>query len=321
MRKQINESKGNWISGMYKTFKDIQKILKNHYNGHICHYTSSSSLLEILKKNKLWFSNIFYLNDSEELLYTYRLLDETTEEQKRLNAFFKDAISSHCYSILKEKNIKDLSSFGKKEYYVASFSKDKDNLNMWNYYTKISNATGYNIVFNKEQLIVDLKNKNLFPIHGLVNYKKDEQKIILKSLLLEFNKKYTSIYENSSYSRVSRNKDNTLFLLNELCNDFFDIIRILGLFFKHEAFINEEEYRIVVLNDCEVKNCAKSLIREKNGLFIPYIECFFSKENLVALNIGPTLKDDFYKTGIERMLYSLNYKKVNISNSKIPLRY
>ena len=48
------------------------------------HYTSQKGLLGILKDNKLWMTNILYLNDSSAYRHTIYLLKSEVEERKKL---------------------------------------------------------------------------------------------------------------------------------------------------------------------------------------------------------------------------------------------
>lgn len=48
------------------------------------HYTSPKALKGILKSNKLWFSNIYFLNDKSEMKYTYLLILELLTSIKKI---------------------------------------------------------------------------------------------------------------------------------------------------------------------------------------------------------------------------------------------
>ena len=69
-------------------------LMKNFYNsefsstkyakiiGDIYHYTSVDGIIGILKNKELWFTNIYFLNDNQELFYTYKLINEVVKEIK-----------------------------------------------------------------------------------------------------------------------------------------------------------------------------------------------------------------------------------------------
>ena len=46
---------------------------------YLYHYTSQKGILGILQTNKLWMTNILYLNDSSEFTYT---LDKERENER-----------------------------------------------------------------------------------------------------------------------------------------------------------------------------------------------------------------------------------------------
>jgi len=52
---------------------------------HLYHYTSQKGLLGILQSKKLWMTNILYLNDSSEFLYTVDLVKTELENYKNLS--------------------------------------------------------------------------------------------------------------------------------------------------------------------------------------------------------------------------------------------
>lgn len=79
--------------------------------------------------------------------------------------------------------------WGRQEYYVASFSTDKDSLALWNYYTK-SDTTGYNICF-KDYAFCDHS-----VAQGKICYNRIEQKQMLKDTILKYNKKYNNAPNN-----------------------------------------------------------------------------------------------------------------------------
>ena len=48
----------------------------------IYHYTSAEGLMGIVQNKELWFTNIYFLNDNQEVFYTYNLLLDLIKELK-----------------------------------------------------------------------------------------------------------------------------------------------------------------------------------------------------------------------------------------------
>ena len=177
----------------YKTDFSSSKYAKFVHD--IYHYTSVEGIIGILRNKELWFTNIYFLNDNQELFYTYKLIDEVlTEIQNDLSKAFLTRIKNRKNYLLSEDYFdKEMDVWGRHEYYVASFSTDEDNLALWNYYTK-SDTTGYNICFKDyafcEQAVAQ----------GRVCYDKLEQKEMLKTTILKYNELYNKAHNNEKRS-------------------------------------------------------------------------------------------------------------------------
>ena len=101
-----------------------------------------------------------------------------------------------------------------------------------------------------------------------------------------------------------------------------DILCLVSVFFKKSEFKDEKEYRIVIVNHTQYGELPEpTKVIEKNGLFVPYVEYKFPKRALKSINIGPTMNESIFYTSTNRMLLNFGYDKVDVSWSKIPLRY
>ena len=140
--------------GLLKKIPRVKKILDDGSNTNLYHYTKPEKLLSILESGTIRFSNALYLNDKEEVTYSYRLIVNLIDEMPKLNADLFCKIKEHFYK--KYKNIVDGNDnfLNKYEYYTISFSTDSDNLTLWNNYSKGQTYTGYNIGFCKKDLIL-----------------------------------------------------------------------------------------------------------------------------------------------------------------------
>ena len=127
----------------------VRKILDDGSNSILYHYTKPEKLLSILESGTIRFSNALYLNDKEEVTYSYKLIFNLIDEMPELNQRLFSKIKEHFYT--KYTNIINGSDdFGYKyEFYTISFSTESDNLTLWNNYAKGQNYTGYNIGFCK----------------------------------------------------------------------------------------------------------------------------------------------------------------------------
>ena len=282
----------------------VKKILDDGTNSILYHYTKPEKLLSILESGTIRFSNALYLNDKEEVTYSYKLIFNLIDEMPELNQRLFSKIKEHFYT--KYTNIINGSDdFGQKyEYYTISFSTESDNLTLWNNYAKGQNYTGYNIGFCKKDLIADMEKIGFNSVYGNIIYDKKKQITILKI-----------IFEKSL--KNGKNQDKTADILFEL----IDILSVISLFFKNPHFKDEKEYRIIFINNFGANFAKQTKICEKHGLFIPYIEYKFLKKTVNSINIGPTLEESIFYTSTCRMLLNFGYEKKTVNRSKIPLRF
>ena len=239
----------------------------------IYHYTSAEGLMGIVQNKELWFTNIYFLNDNQEVFYTYNLLLDLIEELKgSIKRELYKHIEDRCNCVLSEGYLNYESGvIGRHEYYIASFSLDDDNLSLWNYYSK-SDVTGYNIEFHYDKFL------KKFSIYGEVCYDSEEQKQMLRNTIHKINP-----YING------KNND---YYLNKLFINFI----IYSLFFKHQNFSSEKEYRIIIELDnfIDYKKCS---FRNKKGLIIPFYKLKFDdcENNGNGIN---SINDIIYKIKI-----------------------
>lgn len=173
---------------------------------------------------------------------------------------------------------------------------------------------GYNIGFKVDKLIEDVKSQLKVTYHfiyGKTICEKCKQEDYIKEAVEEYN----LLYQKMS---TEKNKENVL-------KSFWGLIHIFSLFFKKEAFKNENEYRFVITEYTDIlqkQNRAFQIKnRIQNGLIIPYIELDFNKDSVSEITISPTIKQNSYKAGIESLLYQNEYNQTQVKMSEIPLRY
>ncbi len=290
----------------------IKNILDNDKDSVIYHYTKPEKLLNILSGGTLRFSNVLYLNDKEEVAYSYKLIIKLASEIEELNPDLFSKIKNHFNS--KYKHIVDGHNdlINKLEYFTTSFSSDNDNLTLWNNYAKGKSYTGYNIGFDKKKLIKEMIENNYLPIYGRVIYDQQKQIKIIKSIF----KKWNGLFEKASLA-----KKNTEVKMFNILFELIDILSIVSIFFKNPQFKDEKEYRIVIVNAFGNPEAKPTHVVEKNGLFVPYIEYCFSKDSVKSINIGPTFDENIFYTSTNRMLLNFGYQDKEVYRSKIPLRY
>lgn len=277
------------------------------------HYTSPEGLKAILSSEQLWFSNAKFLNDKSEVNYIYSILPKTPDPYDLLldEKLFK-YIRAITDSFLENDtcDIDDI-CINPTDFYVASFSTESDNLELWNYYTKTSDSVGYNIQFCQPAFEEAEKSKCYKFISGLVIYDFNTQQKLIRDILNEYNNLYKEYKEEIENSTISK--------LNFL-KQLIEILELHNMFFKHNAFENEKEFRCVIYY---VKNYDQASLdfRIVNGIFLPYLKINFDKTLVTAITISPANDQELLKESLEFYLRQKDYHNVHIYNSRIPKRY
>lgn len=276
-------------------------IQKRDNNTMIAHYTTMEGLLGMLNSItinqeetslKLWASNIFSLNDPEELMYGYPILRKWLPKiESELNVC-DDVKLSRIWSIANGRKKHSLYNKLLKESlrnhdtipYIISFSKVIDNLAMFRMYG--NEASGVCLVFSygniKESCTLydvcyeeKLKDCSFSPYEML----KSEYKSYIESL----------------YGRTLNEKEKFQVMLQHMVT----YILMTAPFLKRGDYEYEKEIRHSEL--CKVSN--KILFRtSKNGNIIPYKEVNVPWQAVKRIIIGPRANFETSEYAIELAL-------------------
>ena len=251
------------------------------------HYTDINALTYILDRDsvKLRATNCLFLNDGREIQEGIDLLKETVNKQ--------------------------FSRYSFRDYFLTSFSGNKDNLSMWNMYA--ANGKGCAIGFKAEYLL--LNNNSLYDFWVPCVYNRNDAKELLASKLYPINQFQVKVRFPPSRSNDSSNIAITT-EEKEMLKENVYIETCLSC--KNDAFHEENEYRCVIQNKDPKDIC----FREKNGIVVPYVEVKIPKEAIAEIIIGPTNKSELTSYSVLNMLKTKEYdwENINIFTSMIPYR-
>lgn len=308
--------------------KELLKIYNTNINTYISnksqpiyHYTSPDGLNGILSQNTLRFTDRNYLNDYSEGRYVMELC-----QKSRVSSLLPEKYKGYFKNLCKEMLDNPLKK--KVPTFQCSFSVNSDDLPLWNYYSKSEGIKGYNLCFDSDELINNIKTSSydsseksgsrLTVFGGNVIYNKRKQIKIIKQVITDFLKCITKNIENDVFCKM----------VIEL---LIDKLLFIGSFFKPDYFKCEEEYRLLIkpilaIEDgvskyCVIKKGPASTV--KNGLIIPHIDLEFNKSHLQKIGISPTLNFEETKFNLKNALkmYSYNFESVEIVKSNIPVRF
>jgi len=271
------------------------------------HYTKSNGINGIINHSCFWATKSDFLNDPNEFLYIRNIILSVCEE------YIEDESQRELFlnSIMEGQRL--YGGETGRDYFVLSFSCCSDSITMW---SEFGSKTGYNIAFGGRQIVERIQEKNLVDYHGYVIYSVEKQKRIMRHLMSDYIPECLGMPFARILEAGSRDKQAAVY--REACKIFCRVASVYAMFFKHEAFAQEQEYRFVFRrqDDTEV------LFRVKDGFIIPYIEIPISPKLLPIkrIMVAPENHLDLARSGIE---YLLKYKgyQVEVVLSDIKLRY
>jgi len=191
------------------------------------HYTSPQGLHAILDNATLRFTDCQYLNDKSEFIHIMQPLEKAI---KSMSDQFQEKTGNRVIDILERDYQTDeyelLDVIGSKlklrfynmRYYVFCASTAKDDLNMWNYYTKGGVYQGYNIGFTSSEIangFIDVKNEDILVFYGKVLYTEKEQVDFLKEKLSVYEKE---LYDHPDFYNEQENVDSAIGNIKEIIN-------------------------------------------------------------------------------------------------------
>lgn len=312
-----------WLMGLNVSY------MPEVYKDDIFHYTSSNGFNSILfNKNEmitLWASRFDCQNDVTEGKIAQLVFHEVCDEMRETGEINKELYET-IYNVAPTRthlfirfDKKGQPKFSRPECdrYITCFSKNKDSLAMWNYYSKGNKYEGFNIGFSPEQIKSELwdyfKNEEVDIKMYQIIYEKQTQKDIIRKLLLKLDEVYEKKLSNQIRCYIS--------------NQLYD----WSLVFKSEYFQHEEEVRIIVYVAKRTKNGILQKgpmdvqYRNNYGLTIPYISLNLDKKILKSVGIGPLYCDNAQKENQKNIMYerlSYNgYEDIKIEYSNVPIRF
>lgn len=289
--------------------KHCLKIEKCDSDAVLYHYTSPAGLLGIFNSSALWLSDSDFLNDSSESDYFHGIYSQANpftgtgrkEDRFKFNAQMFSYYHTSSYS-----SPRQTANRIKETRYILSMSLDRDNLNLWSYYTKNANSLGYSIGLKENAIEYMFRpDSDETLLSGKVIYDLDQQKQLLSELSEDYWKLYSKL--NHTYQR------------DYLYSKLEDNVVRYSVFMKNPLFAHENEYRIAVIR-LGANSTQQRLFREMNGAFIPYITQSIDLRDIVEIGVSPTHRTDFVTRSLKELLEAKGIDAA-IYNSDVPLRY
>ena len=277
----------------------------------IYHYTNDAGLRGMLESGKLWLTDIFDLNDPSELSHGFShavsILSNKAADGHRLTKVFAQAFEKFRGELQVSAH-----------FFVGSFSSDKDDLGQWRAYA--DNGRGYTVGFDTKVL------ETAFVGAGDISHCS--------------NNTFPVTYDDAHLGSIHHQFVEMIFplitlpngrqLSQEVMTEYLTELRVVlakqvarsALFYKHEAYSNEKEYRFLQLHRADVPPPGMKF-RARRYSLVKYTEFDWrsvAPDALKRIVIGPSADRQRAVQFARDCLRSYHAGEAEITLSKIPYR-
>ena len=274
---------------------------------NLYHYTKRRSLKNILQTETLFATKSSFLNDTNEMEYIMYVATEVIKSE---------IPQEDWQNLLLRQVVNTMDECKRDDTFVLSFSCDRDSITLW---SEFGDQTGYNVAFDGQQLIDRIRKRQDIYCHGRVIYSLEQQKALIRHLLLEeFPSRTGMSFPELMENEVRSTGDTEAF--RSLRRRLRKALNIYAMFFKQEEFAAENEYRIVFRNP----DRSRIQFREKEGFLLPYIDIDLAQKGelmpISSVTVAPKNHVDLARKGMVQYLEHLGYA-VPVELSRLKLRY
>jgi len=306
-------------------------------DGVLYHYTGVEGLKGIIESDALWATSAYYLNDSAEILYGYRVLYMALEAWLKARNLpgtsiargLAESFMQHFGHDALQRNIVT-------PVYLTCFCEEPNLLSQWRAY---GNSGGYNIGLQvpMEGIVYGLKPEPRVYTARCVKVEYDRQRQVDRVLgLLDF---LLPILDEQAVSDSIRAIDVSSRLgFSQLQESIQEILFEESLGFKDPAFAVEKEWRFIVRSRAHLKQSNDDgnhdnlpiNFRTARGLLIPYVKLVPSEASTPIVGNGKQLPIACVTCGpggdrisggmaVRGFLDGRGFRSVRVDHSEIPL--
>jgi hypothetical protein len=283
----------------------------------IYHYTDDVGLRGILETGQLWLTDIFNLNDPSELNHGFTRAIEVLNSLVVNGPPESKAFARQLTYLSEQKGIQ-----GSAEFFVCSFSSCGDDLGQWRAYA--DNGRGYAVGFDAEALGCGFVNGQTTIPNSEVSYAatfpityKDAELARIHRKIIEKMLGLVSLPHGRNLQDAAIKS-----YIRELSVSFMTHTIHAALFFKHEAYNNEQEHRFLEVYSAAAPP-SKMKLRSRPYSLIKYKEFDWRSVAAKALRqivVGPAADHTKASQFARDCLRSFHPETVPINCSVIPYR-
>jgi Protein of unknown function (DUF2971) len=290
----------------------------------VYHYTSLDAMMNIVKTRTLWATSIAYLNDVMERQLLIRAA------KNRLPILARRNVVPETLAFPKMEAIEaDISSI-ESQPFITSFASNPDSLMHWRSYCPQEN--GVAIGFRTKCLSGARIDQSSAPgmivsplYFGAVRY-------IEPTADKEVDDAIQAAYKNATFYLLKNPQTASYWGLNELFTNFLEDEACL---FKHQSFLVEKEYRLV-LGDVRYRSDAMKFRSTRSSL-VPYVPLRIPSlmevdppatpndspratwDSITSVTVGPTANMPLSVAAVRVFFQSLSLE-VEVRESRVPYR-
>ena len=268
------------------------------------HYTDAQALLSIFANKQIWLSHCDYMNDTREFLHGKEMLLSRIRRYKMNST----SVELNGYLNKLEEALTPISQ----PYFLFSLSSNGDQLSQWRAYTGSDGGYSIGFKYNWLKRLLDGTHYIMAP----VVYDGEKQRQFSDHLLERCIEEFFIEPSNSNFDRVF------CLLFENLC--------LACYFFKHNAFEEEAEWRLV-LPYHKAEDFEHWKLRRRGAYLIPYVVLafgdFVDREHstnpddiIFKLVAGPGLHDLRATGGLSILVRNCFIPRSSIGVSRAPYR-
>lgn len=291
---------------------DAFRTMDKDFPEHIYHYTDPGGLLGIIESQELWFSQLGALNDSTEITHTVNLIRDTFE------AALATARTPSARTFI-ERALSNVIARTKEgiPWFVACFCEKGDLLSQWRGYG--STGGGFSIGFHTNALEACATESESNCALLRVEYDLKKQRSHIHQAISNF----VDLIE-SWVDAGWEPETNTL--LDPALDSLGTILLMACIRFKHPAFQEEDEWRLVIGRETNRKDLK---FRPAGSRIVPYFKINMRTLRatgrgdlpLAKIFCGPALHPEIAKKSIMlRLAQEPGFKDVPVEASGVPFR-
>jgi len=274
------------------------------------HYTTAQGLLGIMESNRLWATNVRFLNDPSEIDYAICIIRESLGSVP-LPANFHDQVNYRLDESEAEARV-----------YVCCFCLEGDLLSQWRGYG--AQGGGYAIGFDTENFGDREVAMPPRPILRRVIYDRETQFRLIRTWLqavCDLDTAQRAATNRTLRNRLSERMETLVFSFHLMLSQFL-------VCFKNPAYEGEQEWRLIQFGRVQGNEIIKPAFRPRGGRIIPYATLDMTqpagknpgKLPIQGIRFGPTLEPQTAKRSLRLLCEAAGYRVAwgNVAPSIVP---